>query len=98
MLISRHNMQPNTLTRQTYKGKIYVKNIRKNSSRIRNRNWIRNELKVGFEYGSEKNHSRTTTLNAQNTSLLFIEKDLHKVKKRLTINAIFNPSILRPSI
>ncbi len=28
-LISRHNEQPNPLTRQEYKGKIYVKNIRK---------------------------------------------------------------------
>jgi hypothetical protein len=27
-------MQPNTLTRREYKVKIYVKNIRKNSSRI----------------------------------------------------------------
>jgi hypothetical protein len=35
-LISRHNDQPNTLTRQEHKGKIYVKNIRKNSCRIRN--------------------------------------------------------------
>ncbi len=29
MPVSRHNMQPNTLTRQEYKGKLYVKNIRK---------------------------------------------------------------------
>ncbi len=27
--ISRHNEQPNKLTRQEYKGKIFVKNIRK---------------------------------------------------------------------
>ena len=26
-LISRHNMQPNTLTRREFKGKIYVQNI-----------------------------------------------------------------------
>jgi hypothetical protein len=36
MLISRHNMQSNILTGQEYKAKIYVKNIRKNSCRIRN--------------------------------------------------------------
>ncbi len=35
-LISRHNTKTNTLTRQEYKGKIYVKNIRKNSCKIRN--------------------------------------------------------------
>ncbi len=29
-------MQPNTLTRREYKGKIYVKNIRKKSIRILN--------------------------------------------------------------
>ncbi len=29
MPVSRHNMQPNTLTRKEYKGKLYVKNIRK---------------------------------------------------------------------
>ncbi len=29
-------MQPNTLTRREYKGKIYVKNIRKKSCSIRN--------------------------------------------------------------
>ncbi len=50
-LISRHNEQPNTLTRQI-QGKIYVKNIRKNLCRIRNqlrsRIWIR------------KNHSGST--------------------------------------
>jgi hypothetical protein len=34
-LISRNNEQPNTLTRQEYKSKIYVKNIRKNLCRIR---------------------------------------------------------------
>jgi hypothetical protein len=28
-LMPRHNIQPNTLTRQEYKGKIHVKNIRK---------------------------------------------------------------------
>ncbi len=48
-LISRYNEQPNTLlTRQEYKGKIYVKNIRKNSCRIRNqlksRIWIRKKI------------------------------------------------------
>ncbi len=45
-------MQPNTLTRREYKGKIYVENIRKDSSRIRNhlksriqiRIWILNKL------------------------------------------------------
>ncbi len=30
-------MKPNTLTRRAYAGKIYVKNNRKNSCRIRNR-------------------------------------------------------------
>ncbi len=36
-IISRHNMKPNTLTRREYKGKIYVKNIRrKKSFRIHN--------------------------------------------------------------
>ncbi len=38
-------MEPNTLTRREYKGKIHVENIRKNSCRIRNqlksRIWIR---------------------------------------------------------
>jgi hypothetical protein len=34
-------MQPNTLVKREYKGKIYVKNIRQNSCRIRN------QLKVG---------------------------------------------------
>jgi len=47
-------MQPNILTRREYKGKIYVKNIRKNSYRIRN------HLKVGS--GSEKDHFVSTTL------------------------------------
>jgi hypothetical protein len=45
-LISGHNMQPNTLTRREYKGKIYYKNIRKNSWRILNgsRTRVRNQL------------------------------------------------------
>jgi hypothetical protein len=38
-------MEPNTLTRREYKGKIYVENIRKNSCRILNRIRIRNQLK-----------------------------------------------------
>jgi hypothetical protein len=46
--MSRHNMQPSRLTRRENKGKINVKNIRKNHCRIRNRIQIRNELKVGF--------------------------------------------------
>ncbi len=36
----------NTLSMQEYKGKIYVKNIRKNSCRIRNRIRIRNQRKT----------------------------------------------------
>jgi hypothetical protein len=36
--LSRHNMQPNTLTRREYNGKIYGKNILKNH--------------VGYETGS----------------------------------------------
>ncbi len=44
-LISRHNEQPNTLTRQEYKGKIYVKKIRTNLCRIQDRIQIRNQLK-----------------------------------------------------
>jgi hypothetical protein len=38
-------MQPNTLTGREYKGKIYVKNIRTNSCKIRNWIPIRNQLK-----------------------------------------------------
>jgi hypothetical protein len=44
-LISRHNMQTNTLTKWEYKGKIYFKNIRRNSCRILNRIGIQNQLK-----------------------------------------------------
>ncbi len=43
--MSNHNEQSNTLTRQEYKGKIYVKNIWTNLCRIRNRIRIRNRLK-----------------------------------------------------
>ncbi len=50
--ISRHDEQPNTPARQEYKGKIYVKNFRKDL--------CRNQRKVGF--GSEKNHSVETNL------------------------------------
>jgi hypothetical protein len=55
-------MQPNTRKRREYKGKIYVKNIRKNSSRIRN------QLKVGSGsgYGSEQIHYGTTTASREN--------------------------------
>jgi hypothetical protein len=35
-LIPRHNEQPNTVTRQEYKRKIYVENTGKNLCRIRN--------------------------------------------------------------
>jgi hypothetical protein len=47
-------MLPNTLRRRDYKGKIYVKNISKKLSRIRNqvKSWIRNR----------KNHSGFATL------------------------------------
>jgi hypothetical protein len=44
-LISLCNMQPNTLARRKYKGKIYVKNFRRNSCRIRIGIRIRNHLK-----------------------------------------------------
>ncbi len=53
-------MQPNTLTRREYKDKIYVKNIKKNSCRIRNRIRFRNQLKSRIRI--RKNHSRSTTL------------------------------------
>jgi hypothetical protein len=53
--MSRHIMQPKRLTRRENKGKIYVKNIRKNQCRIQNRIRIRNQLKGGS--GSEKTHS-----------------------------------------
>jgi hypothetical protein len=52
-------MQPNTLKSRKYKGKIYVKNIRKNSCRIRNSIRIR-----------KKNHSRSTTLSDPYLSLI----------------------------
>jgi hypothetical protein len=57
-------MPPNTFKRRENKGEIYVKNIRKNSRRIRNRirirRSIRNKMIVGS--GSEKEHSGSTTL------------------------------------
>jgi hypothetical protein len=44
-LLTRHTEQPYTLTRQEYKSKNYVKNIKTNLCRIRNRIRIRNKLK-----------------------------------------------------
>ncbi len=41
--LSRHNMQPNTLTRREYRDKIIIKTVRKKSCRILKR--IRNQLK-----------------------------------------------------
>ncbi len=63
-LISRHNEQPKTLTRQEYKGKIYVKNIRKNHVGFETGSGFGSETnrKVGSGSGSEKNHSGSTTL------------------------------------
>jgi hypothetical protein len=60
-------MQPNTLTRLEYKGKIYVKKIRKNSCRIRNRIRIRiqNQLKIRIRIRIRKNHSGSTTLDVR---------------------------------
>ncbi len=47
------NMQPNTLTRREYKGKIYVKNIIKSSCRILNQ--LKSRIRI------RKNHSGSTT-------------------------------------
>jgi hypothetical protein len=55
-------MQPNKLGRWEYKGKNYVKNIRKNSCRIWNRIRIRHQLKSRIRIGIRKNHSGSTTL------------------------------------
>jgi hypothetical protein len=49
-------MQPNTLTRWEYKGKIYVKNVSKNSRRIRNYLALRIRIRI------RKNYSESTTL------------------------------------
>jgi hypothetical protein len=46
-------MQPNTLTRPEYKGKVYVKIIRRNSCRIR----IRNQLKSNPRYRTDPKKS-----------------------------------------
>ncbi len=51
----------NHQTRREYKGKIYVKNIRKKSCRIRNRIRIWNQLKSRIRV--RKNHSWSTTLH-----------------------------------
>jgi hypothetical protein len=66
-LTSRHNEQPNTFTRQEYKGKFM--------SRILEKMYVGSEVESGSEpesesetnrkvgSGSEKNHSGSTTLN-----------------------------------
>jgi hypothetical protein len=46
---SRHNMKPNTHTRQEYKDKIMLIESEK--------------IHVGYGYGCEKNHSGSTTLH-----------------------------------
>ncbi len=56
----------NTVTRQECKGKIYVKNIRKNLCRIRQRIRIRNQLKSRI-WIREK-HSGSTTLSENDLS------------------------------
>ncbi len=55
-------MQPNRLTKQEYKGIIYVNNIRKNAC------WIRNQLKNwNTDLNLEKNHSGSTKLTYTGT-------------------------------
>ncbi len=56
MIIFNLTHLPLTGHRWEYKSKIYVKNIRKNSFRIRN------QLKLGSGFGYEKNHSVSITL------------------------------------
>ncbi len=50
--VSRRNMQPNTITRREYKGKIYVNNIWKNSWLYRIRIQVKSQ--IGSGSGSEK--------------------------------------------
>jgi hypothetical protein len=50
-LLSIHNMKPNTFARQEYKGKIYVKNIRKIHARSEN------TVSEKSDPGPKKNHS-----------------------------------------
>ncbi len=70
-LISRHNEQPNTPARQEYKGKIYVKNIRQKSCRIRNRIRIRNQLKSRIRIRKKSFRINNTGIKA-NLELVFI--------------------------
>jgi hypothetical protein len=63
-------MQPNTLTRLECKGKIYDKNIRRNSCRIRTRIRIRNHLKSRIRI--RKIHSGSTTLVFSGYNLLML--------------------------
>jgi hypothetical protein len=71
-LISRHNKQPNTLTRQEYKGKTYVKI---NRNRIRILNQLKSRFKLrkkiipdpqhclyGTTVGSQESKYRKTTI------------------------------------
>ncbi len=73
-------MQPNPLTRWEFKGKIYVKNIGKIHVGSET-NW-----KVGSRFGSEKNHSGSTTLIAMLICWPFTPLEIHKI---LWTNDIF---------
>jgi hypothetical protein len=56
-------MQPNTITRQEYKGKIYDTTMsEKTHPGSQTGSGSETNLKVGSGYGSEKNHSGSTTL------------------------------------
>ncbi len=82
-------MQPSTLTRREYKGKIYVKNIGK--------------MHVGFDsgFGLEENHSRSTTLdsNPRCDCLWYPRKpkwaEKKKIKKGGVLNALRDPKALK---
>ncbi len=69
-LIYRHSMQPNTLTRREYKGKVYVKNIGKNKCRIRNQ--LKSKIRIQTRKKSFQIHNTARNITNFVIYILYI--------------------------